>query len=156
MVNSKKARKVAEDVKNELEKFGKVEITGSLRRGKKRVNDIDILGNNTEMTNKFLTLGLRKVGKDFGKKASIYREGIQIDLWIVPDESWNTGLLQTTGDKWENIWLRGIAKRSGYCLNIYGLWYNGHNFVNNGSEKDVYRTLGVEYREPEKRRGWKK
>lgn len=157
IVNRRTALKIALIVKNHLKDLGRVKITGSLRRGKRRVGDIDILGTNPEMTTRFIRLGERIRGKEGGTRASITVSGVQIDLTIVPEDSWGTGQMHTTGSAKENIWLRGIAKHKGLTLNQYGLWTpEGVNLAHKSTERQVYGLLGVLYRSPSQRLGWEK
>jgi len=153
-VNRRTALKIALEVKARLRPYGRVKITGSLRRGKRRVGDIDIQGSSPKMMAEFLKIGQRIVGKPDGVKASILVRGVQVDLWIIPLSQWASGLLTTTGPKEENIWMRGIAKRNYYILNQYGLWYRGKNILYKNTEREIYERLGLEYRKPSERRGW--
>ena len=153
-VNRRTAIRIAVDIMKVLRPYGRAKITGSLRRGKRQVSDIDLIGNNPAMMAEFLKLGEIIRGKPDGKQASIIKEDIQIDLWITPDESWNTMLMFTTGSMQENIWLRGIARRSFMVLNQWGLWLGPENRAKNLTEKDVYNILGVNYRRPSERKGW--
>lgn len=153
-VNRRTALLIAIKVKKMLTPFGKIKITGSLRRGERRVGDVDLVGNNPEMMEVFLNLGIVIKGKEDGKQANILIDGVQVDLWITPDESWNTMLMHTTGSMAENIFLRGIAKRTYMVLNQWGLWFKGENRVKNLTEKDVYNILGINYRRPNERKGW--
>jgi DNA polymerase/3'-5' exonuclease PolX len=153
-VNRRTALLIAIKVKKMLTPFGKVKITGSLRRGERRVGDVDLVGNNQGMMEVFLSLGEVIKGQPDGKQANILIDGVQVDLWITPDESWNTMLMHTTGSMAENIWLRGIAKKSFRTLNQWGLWQGPVNIARGLTEMDVYNLLGVNYRRPNERKGW--
>lgn len=156
-VNRGTAIKTAIPIITALNNFGRVKVCGSLRRRIGRVKDIDIIGSNPDMMVEFLKLGDSIViGKPDSKRGSIMKNNIQVDLWIIPKISWGTGMAFATGSMQENIWLRGIAKRKGYALNQYGLFYNGYNFMEGKPEKEIYSILGVDYRLPKERLGWLK
>jgi len=147
----REALRVAVDVKNILKPYGKVKITGSIRRYKEFVGDIDIQGNSQEMLGEFLKLGKVIRGKPDGKKASIIYREVQLDLSIISDESWGAGLMTTTGNTSENIRLRKRASRLGLKLNQYGVWRGEENLTKGFTEKQIYDLLGAKYRKPSER-----
>lgn len=139
--------------------LSKIIYTGSLRRLKETIGDIDILAEATEgdagrMMNAFVSL--REVGQVVSKgktrSSVILKEGFGIDLRIVPPESYGAALQYFTGSKEHNIELRNIAIREGYKLSEYGLYSkNSGEQVAGRSEEEIYRKLGLEYIEPELR-----
>lgn len=48
-------------------------------------------------------------------------------------------------------WIRGVAREKGYKLNEWGLIGKSGKRIDNGSEKSVFKLLGLDYIEPEKR-----
>ena len=84
-------------------------------------------------------------------KASIIAEGgTQIDLRVVEEDSYGAALQYFTGSKGHNIHLRGIAKAKGIKINEYGV-FKGNKKIAGKEEKDVYRSLGMNWIEPELR-----
>ena len=51
--------------------------------------------------------------------------GLQVDLRIVPEESFGAALVYFTGSKQHNIVLRGMAKDRGLRINEYGVYKMG-------------------------------
>lgn len=134
---------------------------GSLRRKKETIGDIDILVA-TEKPDKIMEkfVGMPDVIKVWGRgptKASVRVNGstgspqvgnFDIDLRVVPKESWGSALQYFTGSKEHNIKLRQIAIDKGFKLNEYGL-FRGKKRVAGASEEEVYSALGFDCPEPE-------
>jgi len=76
--------------------------------------------------------------------------GLQVDLRIVPEESYGAALLYFTGSKAHNIALRKLAIDRGWSLNEYGLT-EGERVVASRTEADIYRALGLAWIPPEMR-----
>jgi DNA polymerase (family 10) len=144
-----KAEVIIKPIIKSLKKYGNVEICGSFRRNKEVVGDIDLLGDSSDMINR-----LKKYGDVLSSgtiNGFIVKDGIDIDIKIVPKESWGAGLMMWTGSKEENIRLRGIAKGKGLKLNEYGLWKKEKNIAKNKTEEQIYKLLGERYKKPEER-----
>jgi len=134
-----------------------ISTAGSLKRRKPTVGDIDILAssNNPEIIiNKFTSLkDIQKILAKGPTKASIIlKSGIQVDLRVLPPESWGAGSLYFIGSKNYNIQLRKIAIKKGYKLNEYGLYdKQTEKMVAGKTEKEVLNKLNQEYLKPEER-----
>ena len=133
----------------------KIEWAGSLRRMKETIGDIDILatGRDTKkILHAFTRLPEVKETLASGEtKASVIVEGgMQVDLRVVEEESYGAALQYFTGSKGHNIHLRGIAKAKGIKINEYGV-FKGEKRIGGKEEKDVYRSLGMSWIEPELR-----
>src|SRR5262249_45023876 len=76
--------------------------------------------------------------------------GLQVDLRVVPAESFGAALLYFTGSKAHNIELRKLAIDGGMSLNEYGLT-RGTKVVAARTEEEVDRALGLEWIPPELR-----
>ena len=149
---------IANQIAKELRKVAlKVDIAGSNRRRKSTVRDIDILAisKNPEKTmNSFVKMKnvKRILAKGPTKSTILLKNNIQVDLRIVPKESYGAALLYFTGSKNYNIKLREIAIRKGYKLNEYGLFDRKTNKkVAGKTEQEIYKKLGLKYTKPEKR-----
>jgi DNA polymerase (family 10) len=137
----------------------KIIYTGSLRRLKETIGDIDILAEaKKEEAEKVMKafVSLPDVGqvilKGSTKSSIILREGIAIDLRVVPPESYGAALQYFTGSKEHNIELRNVALRIGYKLSEYGLYSKeSGKQVAGKSENEIYNKLGLAYIEPELR-----
>ena len=89
------------------------------------------------------------------KKTSIRTDqGLQVDLRVVPPESWGAALQYFTGSKAHNVRLREIAVRDGLKLSEYGLFdaETGELIVSR-TEEEVYEALGLPWVPPTAARG---
>jgi len=153
---------LAHNIERELKKqrfVEKVEISGSIRRGKETVKDIDLLvvSKYPEKVMDYFT-HLKTVtkinAKGNTKCSAVLSNFIQIDLRVVKKESFGAALQYFTGNKQHNIQLREIAIKKGYKLNEYGLFTKkGNKLVAGAKEKDVYSKLGIKHIPPELRHG---
>jgi DNA polymerase (family 10) len=133
----------------------KIEWAGSLRRMKENIGDIDILATGPDkekIVQAFTHLPeVREVLASGETKASVIVEGgTQIDLRVVEEDSYGAALQYFTGSKGHNIHLRGIAKAKGIKINEYGV-FKGAKKVGGKAEEDVYRSLEMDWIEPELR-----
>jgi DNA polymerase (family 10) len=133
----------------------KIEWAGSLRRMKENIGDIDILAaaaDHVKILYVFTHLPeVREVLASGETKASVIVEGgTQIDLRVVEEDSYGAALQYFTGSKGHNIRLRGIAKAKGIKINEYGV-FKGEKKIGGKEEKEVYRSLGMDWIEPELR-----
>ncbi len=76
--------------------------------------------------------------------------GLDVDLRVVPEESYGSALAYFTGSKDHNIALREISIKKGLKLNEYGLW-RGEKRIAGKTEEEIYKALGLDYIEPEMR-----
>jgi len=133
----------------------KIEWAGSLRRMKENIGDIDILATGPDKE-KILQVfthlpEVKEVLASGETKASVIVEGgTQIDLRVVEEDSYGAALQYFTGSKGHNIHLRGIAKAKGIKINEYGA-FKGEKKIAGKEEKDIYRSLGMDWIEPELR-----
>ncbi len=155
-----RARPLAEAIVAELKKLkviGRIEIAGSLRRWKETVKDIDILATSEEpmkVMNAFV--GLDDVQevllKGPTRSSVLLREGIQVDLRVVEEDSFGAALQYFTGSKDHNIKIRERAMKLGLKINEYGVFRESDNRKIAGkTEVDVYRAIGLPFIEPELR-----
>jgi len=149
---------IARDIKGKLKtlkEVKKIGISGSLRRMKETIRDIDILvsSNNPKKVIDFFTKldNIKKVTEKGPTKSSIrLKDNIQVDLRVIPDKSFGAALQYFTGDKSHNIALRKIAIRKGLKLSEYGI-FKGKKQVAGSTEEEIYKKLGLKYIEPELR-----
>lgn len=132
-----------------------VEMGGSIRRGKETIGDIDILVASTNPRDAiiaFTTLPTVKttIAKGTTKASVLTRQDLQIDLRVVPPESWGAALQYFTGSKEHNIQLRTIAERRGLKINEYGVFKaDTGERVASWEECDVYTVLDMACMPPE-------
>jgi DNA polymerase (family 10) len=132
-----------------------MEVAGSFRRGKETVGDLDVLvvaGDVEQVMDRFAEYpGLSQVLARGETKMSIRLDrGMQIDLRVVPTESFGAALQYFTGSKDHNVILRGKAKDQGLKINEYGV-FRGKKQIAGRTEEEVYAALDLPCFPPELR-----
>jgi DNA polymerase (family 10) len=138
-----------------LPEVQRVNTAGSLRRMKETIGDVDFLVISTDpakVMDFFVSLpGVVKVwGKGTTKSSVRMKEGFDMDLRVIPPESYGAALQYFTGSKDHNIALRKIAIDKGYKLSEYGL-FQGSRLIAAETEEEVYGKLGMPWIPPELR-----
>ncbi len=141
----------------ELEHTVKIEIAGSLRRRRDTVGDIDVLVCSDapeEAAEAFVSLPEvdRVILKGHTKVSVRLRNGLQMDLRIVPRESFGAALHYFTGSKNHNVAVREIARKLGLKINEYGV-FRGEDRVGGAEEDDIFNAVGLCWIPPELREG---
>jgi DNA polymerase (family 10) len=136
----------------------RVEICGSFRRGKETVHDLDFLVATKKpeaVIEAFVQLPeVTDVIAKGATKASVHvQNGLQCDLRAVSSAEFPFALAYFTGSKEHNVAIRGRALDHGLSLNEYGFTptKDGVSVPEVEDERDIYRTLGLDYIEPELR-----
>ena len=141
----------------------KVTPAGSLRRGRETVGDLDVLitgkcGTSEDQRDKVIDAILKLPGiqevlaRGENKVSFKLRSGMQVDVRLLPPESFGAAMLYFTGSKSHNISLRQRALRLGYTLNEYGLArVEDEKRVAGKTEEEIYKKLGLEFIPPELR-----
>lgn len=151
---------IANDILKHLKSKAPVEklsITGSIRRWKDTIKDIDVLATSQDpkaVMNAFVHLPHVKDILMHGptKSSVIIHEGLQVDLRVVEEDSFGAALAYFTGSKAHNIRLREMAVKSGLKINEYGIFREKDEKKLGGEkEEDIYRILGLPYIPPELR-----
>jgi len=132
-------------------------ITGSIRRWKQTVGDIDmvVLTRNLDGVTLPDWLTFERGGESYRRYSAPigYDTTIGVDIWRCADENhWGGYMLFSTGSAEYNIYLRLIAKQQGMTLNQSGLW-RGKRQVALG-EQQIVTALGVDYLTPRERETW--
>ena len=139
----------------------RVECAGSLRRGRETVGDLDLLcvaDNGKRVIDAFTQIsGVTKVLAAGETKASVLVEWrsareLQVDLRVVPEESFGAAWQYFTGSKEHNVRLRELAVKRGWTLNEYSLSdAKTEKVIASREEADIYKTLGLPWIPPELR-----
>ncbi len=145
-----------EKIKEEFKRIKEVENiseAGSVRRRKETIGDVDLListKNPKKIMDFFVSMpGVVKIwGKGETKSSVRTRQGLEIDLRVVPKESFGAALQYFTGSKEHNIGTRKIAMSKGLKLNEYGV-FKGKKMVAGKNEREVYESLGIQWIPPE-------
>ena len=146
------------EIKEELSKLKEVErisIAGSLRRRKETIGDVDFLvvsrAPKKVMDCFVSSSGIVKVwGRGPTKSSVRLREGLDVDLRVLPRASYGAGLQYFTGSKEHNIALRKIAISKKMKLSEYGL-FQGKKMIAGKNEEEIYKKLGMDWIPPELR-----
>ena len=130
-------------------------VAGSFRRARETVGDLDILvstGAESPVMQRFAGYDEVKkvVSRGTTRATVILNSGLQVDLRVVPDESFGAALQYFTGSKAHNIVLRRLGQQRGLKINEYGV-FEGDKRVAGDTEKSVYAAVGLPYIEPELR-----
>ncbi|MBS0208267.1 MAG: DNA polymerase/3'-5' exonuclease PolX [Planctomycetes bacterium] len=133
----------------------RLEAAGSYRRGKETVGDVDLLAIANEPNAVMDRLaGFPSVADIIGRgdtKLSLrLKSGLQVDLRVVPAESFGAALLYFTGSRDHNIELRARAKGLGLKINEYGV-FRGEKSIAGQSEEQIYAALDLPLFPPELR-----
>lgn len=149
-----------EEAERVLERLGLFPFSvpaGSYRRGRKMVNDLDLVVPPEAAPP---VRGLLQAGCD----ALVYRKdgaivggtvgGVLIELYAAQEGALGAMLLHATGSKAFNIWCRGLAVRQGWKLNQYGLFEvkSGERLAAK-TEREILDRLGIGWVAPERREG---
>jgi DNA polymerase (family 10) len=149
---------IAEEIVSQLRRATEVvqiAVAGSIRRRKETVHDIDIVAAckpGSDIMERFVGLdGVEKVLMKGPTRSSILlREGLQVDVRVVPPGAYGAALHHFTGAKAHTIALRRLARQRGIKINEYGL-FRDERLIAGADEGDIYQTLGMAYVEPELR-----
>lgn len=138
----------------------RMEMAGSYRRGKETIGDLDLLVTCEDGEPVMDHFGAFNEVADVivrgGTKMSVrLHSGLQIDLRVVPEESFGAALQYFTGSKEHNVVVRGMAKKQGMKVNEWGVFQSegdedGKQLAGR-TEKEVYAALGLPEFPPELR-----
>ncbi len=141
----------------------KVTPAGSLRRGRETVGDLDILVTGKgcgkpEARQKIVEHLLRFPGlmeiiaQGENKISFRQRNGMQVDVRLLPPESFGAAMQYFTGSKAHNVALRQRALKMGYTLSEYSLAsLENEKPIAGKTEEEIYAKLKLDYIPPELR-----
>jgi len=141
----------------------KITPAGSLRRGRETVGDLDILvtgkicGDDAkrqqaiEHVVKYPPL-MDVIARGENKVSFHVRNGMQVDVRLLPPESFGAAMQYFTGSKAHNVALRQRALKMGYTLSEYSLAdLKTEAPVAGATEQEIYAKLNLDYIPPEMR-----
>ncbi len=141
----------------EFNEVQQVEYAGSLRRGQETIGDVDLIvaadpksAKTISDAFKSLTPVTEVLVNGTTKTSVRTTDGLQVDLRIVPPESYGAALMYFTGSKEHNIVMRQRAISRKMRLNEYGL-LKGKMTVAGRTEKEIYQALDLAPIPPELR-----
>jgi len=159
------ATQIAMELVNKLRPYcDRIEVAGSIRRGRREVKDIDIVAIPNE--DKITAAGY------FGRQhligtiantsrpirsgqsiASFVFKDINVDIYWATHSTWGTLLLIRTGSKQHNIKLATLAKSRGWQLKASGegLLDSYHRRIAGNDEEGILKALGLPFIPPGER-----
>ena len=141
----------------------KITPAGSLRRGRETVGDLDILvtgkaccddDERQKLIQHIIKLpGLMEIIASGENKISFrIRSGMQVDVRLLPPDSFGAAMQYFTGSKAHNVALRQRALKMGYTLSEYSLAkLDTEEPVAGKTEEEIYAALKLDYVPPELR-----
>ena len=139
-----------------------IEPAGSLRRGRETVGDLDILVTGPACAEDNVDAAVQYtaayppiadlIAKGQNKVSFRLRNGLQVDVRLLPEASYGAALQYFSGSKMHNVTLRQRALKRGYTLNEYALARMDDGSVVAGrTEEEIYTALGMDWIPPEMR-----
>ena len=134
-----------------------VSAAGSVRRGRETFRDLDVIATATDpvaLIAHFVELPwVLEIAAHGDTKATVVtKQGLRLDLRVVPPEDFGSLLQHFTGSKDHNVALREDAQRRGFSVSEYGVTVVDTGEVHRfGSEEELYGFLGYAFIPPELR-----
>lgn len=152
------ARAAAEAIVEDLRQLPGVtacETAGSCRRRRETCGDLDVLAVCKTSTIPMDRLALHPLvdavlQRGDTKQRVRLKSGVELDLRVVPEESFGAALQYFTGSKEHNVEIRHRAKELGLKVNEYGV-FRGEQQIAGRTEAEVYGVLGLPWIPPELR-----
>ncbi|MFN8109049.1 MAG: helix-hairpin-helix domain-containing protein [Thermoleophilia bacterium] len=140
----------------ELPGVHRVEVAGSLRRGRETVHDADVVvaaddGPAVLARLADCPLVASVAGGGDVRAAVVTQPGLRIEVAVSPPERFGNLLQHATGSAAHNVRLQELALRAGLSMSEYGLTDRDGHVVRHAGEEDVYAALGLAWIPPELR-----
>ncbi|AFL89762.1 DNA polymerase IV (family X) [Terriglobus roseus DSM 18391] len=163
------AGETADKIAAMLREFPGIETitpAGSLRRGRETVGDLDLLVTGPACEADVVSAAVEYVAtlplidvllaKGQNKVSFTLRNGLQVDVRLLPRASYGAALQYFTGSKMHNVSLRQKALKRGYTLSEYALARlnpeeGESSIVAAATEEEIYAALGMQWIAPELR-----
>ena len=160
------ARAAAEAIVEDLRSLPEVtqcEVAGSCRRRRETCGDLDVLAVCSDSAVPMNRLAVHPLVEAVllrgeTKQRVRLKTGVELDLRVVPEESFGAAMQYFTGSKEHNVVVRHRAKELGLKINEYGV-FRDETQIAGRTEADVYAAIGLpwippELRENRKEFGW--
>ena len=159
------AEMAAERLTLYLKEFAGIESVtpaGSLRRGRETVGDLDMLVTGPACEEAVVAEAVaytaaypaiaNLIAKGANKVSFNLRDGLQVDVRLLPKNSYGAALQYFTGSKMHNVSIRQRAIKRGYTLSEYSLArIDDGTQVAAATEEEIYRALELDWIAPELR-----
>lgn len=132
------------------------EMAGSLRRWRPTIGDLDLVAackDSSRLMAAFTTHPevVRVLAQGDNKSSIEINNGINIQLWTQPPESFGSLLQFVSGSKEHNVRLREFAQKQGKSLSERGLTLEDGRLEPYADEESLYHALGLPWIAPELR-----
>lgn len=152
------ARAAAEAIVEDLQKLkeiGQVAVAGSCRRRKETCGDLDVLATCSDSGPPMDCLAAHPLVESVLQRGDTkqrvrLKTGMELDLRVVPEESFGAAMQYFTGSKEHNVVVRQRAKDLGLKLNEYGVFRDDVQIAGR-TEEEVYAAIGLPWFPPELR-----
>jgi DNA polymerase (family 10) len=137
----------------------RIQVAGSFRRGKESIGDIDLLVDTSDpqkVMEAFVHLPQVKSvnGQGDTKSSVVTKEGVQVDVRIIPSEVFGAALLHLTGSKAFNVKIRQLAIKKGMKVSEWGIFKvtgDKEKLLPCDTEEKCFKALGIPFIPPELR-----
>ncbi len=148
------AEVIVEDLKL-LPEVVQVAVAGSCRRRKETCGDLDVLATCSNPGPPMDCLAAHPLVESVLQRGETkqrvrLKTGVEMDLRVVPEESFGAAMQYFTGSKEHNVVVRQRAKDLGLKVNEYGV-FRGDEQIAGRTEEDVYKAVGLLWIPPELR-----
>lgn len=131
------------------------DVAGSCRRRKETCGDLDVLATSSDSAAAMDCLAAhplveKVLARGETKQRVRLRTGLELDLRVVPEESYGAAMVYFTGSKEHNIAIRRRAQERGLKINEYGV-FRGEQRVAGRTEEEVYQAIDLPWIPPELR-----
>jgi DNA polymerase (family 10) len=139
----------------EVKDVQEITLAGSLRRMRETIADVDILASSEDpdrVMDAFVRLpqAAKVLAKGHTKSSIVARDGFQIDLRVVPTESFGAASHYFTGSKAHNIRIRSLGVDRGLKINEYGV-FKKEKRIAGVTEEEIFRSVNLPFIPPELR-----
>lgn len=138
-----------------LKAVQQIDVAGSFRRKRETIGDLDFLVASSDpeavmdaLAQHELVANVQQRGPT--KMSVRLRNGLDLDLRVLDEESYGAGLVYFTGSKAHNIVLRRLAQARDLKINEYGV-FQGEKMIAGKTEEQVYATIDLPWIPPELR-----
>lgn len=132
-----------------------VSAAGSVRRLRETIGDLDVLATASDSAEPMDALAShplvdKVLSRGETKQRVRLKYGLELDLRVVPEESYGAAMQYFTGSKEHNIVIRRRAQERGLKVNEYGV-FRGEKAIAGRTEEEVYEAVDLPWIPPELR-----
>lgn len=144
------------DYLSESSEINQLAVAGSYRRLRETVGDLDIVVDADDPQSvmdafaKYPDIESLMARGPTKMAVRLKQGGLQVDLRVVPTQSFGAALVYFTGSKQHNIDIRSRANKLGLKVNEWGVFREGHEdqSLAGATEGEVYEALGLAWIPP--------